>query len=77
MVIFMRLKIENEPELGDVRIIEKFLLIPRSLPDRKGEIYFRFFEKAKVRQVYKKHKRFDYFFGPIVYKSWFDIMWED
>ena len=63
---------------GATRVIEKFLLIPRSALNKKNETEVRWLERARIEQRYDMiMTNFDHLGGADFAMHWTDVRWVD
>ena len=72
----MRQFVQQKPEIGDVRVIKRFLIFPQTLELKNGGLQRRFFEMAEIVQEYNE----------VVYpgqygfekdEMWIDVYWKE
>jgi hypothetical protein len=62
----------NLPELGDVRMVSRFIWFPTCLCNDKDEYEWRWLERSNVQQKY-----WWTLINPFFENRWQDVRWED
>ena len=71
-MVKMKIKLKPEPELGDIRIVSKFLWFPKYI-NRE----WRWLEKASYKQIYRKVWVALYDATSAFFIEWCDEEWVD
>jgi len=72
----MRQKVDRNPIVGDMRIIERFLFFPQILELKNGELEKRFWETSKIVQVYEEFV-YPGEYGFEIDEDWIDRYWKE
>ena len=62
---------KHMPSMHDTRVVERFLFFPKTLPLITGKIEQRWWEKAKIVQIYRN----SYWSMGTIIQDWQDERW--